>query len=84
VLTTGYGAWGFDLVVLLVPIAHAAARIAGTGNARLMLWSAMAYLAFCGAMLVGLVYVLWWAPLVTLGYAAVVAVTRTKRPSPPS
>jgi hypothetical protein len=76
VLTTGYGAWGFDLVVLLLPVVQAAAWLADGSNPRLALWSAAGYLAFNAAAFVGIVPVLWWAPVVVLGYLAVALLTR--------
>ncbi len=76
VLTTGYGAWGFDLVVLLLPVVQSAAWLAGGANPRLVLWSAAAYLAFNAAAFVGLIPVLWWAPAVAVGYVAVALLTR--------
>jgi hypothetical protein len=76
VLTTGYGAWGFDVVILVLPVVQAAAWLADGANPRLALWTAAAYLAFNAAVFAGLVPVLWWAPVVAAGYFAVALLTR--------
>jgi hypothetical protein len=76
VLTTGYGAWGFDLVVLLLPVVQAAAWLANGSSPRLALWSAAGYLAFNAAAFADLIPALWWAPVVAVGYLAVTLFTQ--------
>ncbi len=75
-LTTGYGAWGFDVVVLLLPVVQAAAWLADGSNPRLALWSAAGYLAFNAAVLAGRLPALWWSPVIAAGYVAVAILTR--------
>lgn len=72
VLTTGYGAMGFDQVVLLLPVVSAAVVIANHGSERLRMWSLMAYLLVNGAAISLLLPVLWWAPAVAVGYFVIV------------
>lgn len=70
-LTTGYGAWGFDVVVMLYPVVQAAAWVANRDNPRLTLWAAAAYLAYNAAVFPAILGGLWWVPLVAAGYFAV-------------
>ena len=60
-LTTGYGAWGFDLVLLLVPLMWAGARLARLGG-RPALYGVSAYLLGCAAVLLVGVPVIAWTP----------------------
>ncbi len=75
-LTTGYGAWGFDLVLLLVPLTRAAARVAADGRARVVLWCLLAYFGFAAGVSLGLVPVVLWTPLVAVFTLTVWAVCR--------
>jgi len=70
VLTSGYGAWGFDLVVLLLPVLQAAVWLIEGGRQRLSLWTGVGFLLFNAAMLMGLLPVLWWSPGIAVGYFA--------------
>jgi hypothetical protein len=69
VLSTGYGAWGFDLVVLLPAVMQAATWAAG----RYALW---AYLGANAVALTFVVPVAWWGPMVAAGYVLAVLVGR--------
>ncbi len=67
-LTTGYGAWGFDLIVLLLPIVQVAAWVAQSHNPRLQLWATLGYLSFNAAICMALLPVIWWTPVIVLSY----------------
>ena len=67
-LTTGYGAWGFDLIVLLLPIMQVAAWVAQSHNPRLQLWATLGYLSFNTAIYMALLPVIWWTPVIVLSY----------------
>jgi hypothetical protein len=82
VLATGYGAWGFDLVILLLPVVQAATWLADGSRPRLALWSAAGFLAFNAAAFVGMVSVLWWAPVVAVGYVALALTLPSGRTGP--
>jgi len=75
-LTTGYGAWGFDLVLLLLPLAQAAAWAAADGRARLILWALLVFLAGCASVYMALLPILWWTPAVAAGYGLVALIAR--------
>lgn len=81
-LTTGYGAWGFDAVVLLLPVVQAAAWLAGSPNGRLRLWAAAAYLLLNAAIFqrldqqLGLQASLAWGPAFAVWYVVVALLTR--------
>lgn len=66
-LATGYGAWGFDLVLLLVPLFAAAGKLVGVS---LRTWLYLAAAAVCANVLLmlGKVPVLWWSPLAGAAY----------------
>ncbi len=67
-LTTGYGAWGFDLIVLLLPIVQVATWVAQSHNPRLQLWATLGYLSFNAAICLALLPVIWWTPVIVLSY----------------
>lgn len=83
-LTTGYGAWGFDLVLLLLPCAQAAAWVAADGRARLVLWAVLVYLAGCAAVYMALLPVLWWTPAVAAGSVALALLARPGQAARPA
>ena len=74
-LTTGYGAWGFDLVLLLVPLAWAGTRLARAGG-RPALYGVAAYLFGCAAICLSNVPVVLWTPAAALFTLAAWLVTR--------
>ena len=76
VVTTGYGAWVFDLVVLLVPLTHAAGVLARSGSGRAQLSGAAALLAFAALALGRVLPVELWSTAVAAGWAAVAAFGR--------
>ena len=69
-LTTGYGAWGFDLIVLLLPIVQVATWVAQSHNPRLQLWATLGYLSFNAAIYMALLPVIWWTPVIVQSYFA--------------
>ena len=80
-LTTGYGAWGFDAVVLLLPVVQAAAWLAADPRREILAMPPLAcYVLFNCAILMGLVPPILWAPIFAAGYLAVAVLTR---PTPP-
>jgi Glycosyltransferase family 87 len=74
VLTTAYGGWPFDLVLLLVPVMQIAARVQGRESARLR------YAAIAAHVVIGLIAVaqialgveyfwfIWICPTILAGY----------------
>jgi hypothetical protein len=83
-LTTSYGAWAFDLVVLLLPVLGTAAALCRAGRRRLALTALAGYLALNAlALALNLLGVdgfwfLWLTPAVLLGYAAHSAALRAR------
>ena len=73
-LTTSYGAWVFDLVVLLVPILCAAAWVVSAGRSRLTAWAVASFLVGDGIALLlnlgGAAYLsfIWMTPAILVGY----------------
>jgi hypothetical protein len=67
-LTAAYGAWPFDLVLMLVPVMHVAAR------PRWVIAAVVAHVAFNGIVLIehlfdpGFFAFIWMTPAVLLGY----------------
>ena len=74
-LTTGYGAWGFDLVLLLVPLLWAGARLAQAGGRRTLYGLAL-YLVGCAAVFLTDFPVIAWTPAATIFTLAAWWVTR--------
>jgi hypothetical protein len=76
VVTAAYGAWLFDLVVLLVAVLQVAARLAREGRPRLLAVAALGYLLVNAAGLLQLMHeveyfaYLWMAPTLLLFHAA--------------
>lgn len=76
-LAAPYGAWAFDLVLLLVPVLAVAARLAATPNRRAVVvgtgWLVCANAAALAMMLnhVPAQWYVWFAPFVMLGAVAV-------------
>jgi hypothetical protein len=74
VLTTAYGGWPFDLVVLLLPVVALAADLSRTGSPRLWGTAVAAYLAVNGLALALLLHeveylgFIWMTPALLLGY----------------
>ena len=68
VVTTGYGAWAFDLAVLALPAVQAAAWVAADPRPKAGFYAMTAYLAGVGLMLTFVVPVLWWGPLIAAGW----------------
>jgi hypothetical protein len=85
VLTTSYGAWPFDLVVLLVPVVCVAAALARRGSAALTAAGLACFCAVNGlavlllACEVEYLGFIWMTPALLLGY---VALTRALRRAP--
>jgi hypothetical protein len=77
VVTAAYGAWLFDLVLLLVPVMQRAAALARAGQPRPLVLTAAAFLAVNAAALAqltrGVPYFsfLWMAPVLLVLYLAV-------------
>lgn len=75
-LTTAYGAWVFDVVVLLVPLLQAAVWVFGAGR-RAAAVALVAYLTFDGVALVinleeaTYLAFIWLTPAILCGYLAV-------------
>jgi hypothetical protein len=73
-LTTPYGAWSFDLVVLLVPILQAAVWLNGDGRRQMIQWVLAFYVAVNGLALainltsVDEVWFVWVSPSLLIGY----------------
>ncbi|HWG43243.1 MAG TPA: glycosyltransferase family 87 protein [Gemmataceae bacterium] len=73
-LTAPYGAWPFDLVLLLVPVVQVAATISRANTCRLGLLAAAAYLAINGAATAQLAHeveyfgFIWMTPALLLAY----------------
>jgi hypothetical protein len=76
VLTSAYGAWPFDLVVLLVPVVQVAARFDESRSARPALQAILAYLTINGLAAVQLACeveyfgFVWMTPALLLAYLA--------------
>jgi hypothetical protein len=76
-LTTSYGAWVFDLVVLLIPLLHACVLIVRDGRTWLAGWAAAGFLVADAIALVqnlsGAAYVsfIWMTPAILSGYLLV-------------
>ncbi len=76
-LTAAYGAWLFDLVILLVPILAAAARLSREGPQGPRAWAIGLHAAVAVGVLgmllapaeVEYLYYLWITPVVLVGYA---------------
>ena len=82
-LTTGYGAWLFDLTLLLVPLVWVGARLANAGG-RAALYFGNAYLIGCAFLLAAPVVPLSVTPVIALYTLAAWAVTRpVARPAGP-
>ncbi len=85
-LTTSYGAWAFDLVVLLLPVLGTAAVLARPGRRSLALGALAGYLALnalaLGLNLLGVdgFWFLWLTPAALVGY--LVLGQRAMRPCP--
>jgi hypothetical protein len=86
-LTTPYGAWPFDLIVLLVPLLQVAASIANRGAPdRRALALYVAANAAAAAFVVGRVDFFWWiwlTPALLLAYAAALSSFREGLSSSP-
>jgi hypothetical protein len=73
-LTASYGAWPYDLVVLLVPVIGAAARVVHCGKREWVLIAAVYYLGFDGlALAMNLLrfsaeWFIWMTPALLAGY----------------
>ena len=68
VLSTGYGAWLFDLCVLLVPVTQAAAWLARSPNRLARLVGAAALAAFAASVNAGVFPKVLWTSAIALGY----------------
>ncbi len=77
VLTTAYGAWAFDLVVLLPVVIQAAVGVCRAGRPRLAVVAASAYFAVNGLALamdlggIDAFWFIWMTPALMLGYVLV-------------
>jgi hypothetical protein len=73
-LTASYGAWPYDLVVLLVPVVEAAARLVRRGQHEFLVIAAAGYLGFnILALAMNLLrfsaeWFLWMTPTLLVGY----------------
>jgi hypothetical protein len=73
-LTASYGAWPYDLVVLLVPVIEAAARLVRRGQREFLVIAAAGYLGFnVLALAMNLLrfsaeWFLWMTPALLVGY----------------
>jgi hypothetical protein len=73
-LTASYGAWPYDLVVLLVPVLEAAARLVHRGQREPLLLALAGYLGFNAvALTMNLLHVnaewfIWMTPALLVGY----------------
>src|SRR5262249_41488490 len=85
-LTAAYGAWPFDLVLLLVPIVHLAVALAATGRARTVGLAVATYVTFNGlgvfliAASVEYFWFLWMTPVVLIAYLLLLPVAREAVP----
>lgn len=76
-LTTAYGAWVFDVVVLLVPLTQGAVWLVGGGGRRAASLALLAFLAFDGAALAmnlgeaSYPAFIWLTPVILGGYLVV-------------
>jgi hypothetical protein len=83
-LTTSYGAWAFDLVVLLLPVLGTAAALCRSGRRQLALTALAGYLALnvlaLALNLLGVdgFWFLWLTPAVLVGYLACSAALRAR------
>lgn len=76
-LTTGYGAWGFDVVVLLLPLVQAAAWLAADPRREVLAMPPLAvYVLFNCGILMGFFPPIWWTPAFAAMYFAVAVLTR--------
>jgi hypothetical protein len=83
--TASYGAWPFDLVVLLLPVFHGAALVQAASDARLRRFALAAYLLIDGLILamnlvhLGSMWFVWITPALLIGYVILTTVqSRTK------
>jgi hypothetical protein len=73
-LTASYGAWVFDLVILLIPLLRAAIWVWESSERRLAAWAVASFIAADGLALAmnlsGASYVLfiWMTPVLLVGY----------------
>jgi Glycosyltransferase family 87 len=73
-LTTSYGAWVFDLVVLLIPTLCAAVWVVSAGRGRLTAWAVASFLVGDGIALLlnlgGAAYLsfIWMTPAILVGF----------------
>jgi hypothetical protein len=76
ILTTAYGGWAFDLVLLVVPVMQIAARLAGQVSRRLRLAGLAAYILFnilaLAMVLSDVEYLgfIWMTPALLVAYLA--------------
>src|SRR6516225_180403 len=75
-LTTAYGAWVFDIVILLLPLLQVAAGVIRDGHRQLVAFALVGYVAIDGASLamnlMGATYpaFIWMTPAILLFYLA--------------
>jgi len=75
-LTAAYGAWPFDLVLLLLPVMQRASQIQRAGRIPLGLWALFLYLVFNSVAALQLAWqveylgFIWMTPILFLVYAA--------------
>lgn len=79
VLTTGYGAWGFDLVVLLLPLTATAVQVSRSTRPGLLPLGMLAMVGFTLAVLAFGLPVLWWTPTIVAGTWLFMRLSRTDR-----
>jgi hypothetical protein len=79
-----YGAWDYDLVILLVPVVAAAARLSRAGRPGVV-WAAgggaVLFIVAASQVTISL-YGVWMTPAVLLGYCYVMRRTRNPSPGP--
>jgi hypothetical protein len=85
-LTTSYGAWTPDMVVLLIPILGASAALALDGRRRVVIPALSGWLAIDGAAWISGIlrveegYFIWFTPMTLLAYVLILKVRTEETP----